>query len=93
MAYTLKLLDRADDYEFRFDGVSVGRTYARPTPEGAKWYWSLYGINLKGPTPDGVIVQGLAEDLEGAKAAFLTNFEKLQAAGNVRLKKPASDEA
>ena len=85
--YTLRPTDLGtpkDDFEFRFNGPEVGRTYANATPVGPRWYWSIYGINLRGPVPDGVIVQGLADDLEAAKAAFKTNWEKLLTAGSVK---------
>jgi hypothetical protein len=39
---------------------------------------------LRGPFPEGVVVQGPADDLLGAKAAFKANWEKLLAAGNVK---------
>jgi hypothetical protein len=54
------------------------------TPQGPRWYWSIYGINLRGPMPTGVVVQGLADDLAAAKAAFKANWEKLLGAGTVR---------
>jgi hypothetical protein len=85
--YTLRrtgLSNREDDFVFRFNGHDVGRTYAQTTPLGPRWYWSIYGINLRGPMPRGVVVQGLAEDLAAAKAVFKLNWEKLLAAGTVR---------
>ena len=45
---------------------------------------SNFGINLRGPLPQGVIVQGLADDLPAAKAAFKSNWERLLAAGSVK---------
>jgi hypothetical protein len=69
---------------FRFNGHDVGRTYASATPAGARWYWSMYGINLRGPIPEGVVLQGLADDLTVAKAAFKANWQKLLAAGTVQ---------
>ncbi len=83
--FGLKPLDRPDDYEFRCDGVSVGRTYKQSVPGGVNWYWSIYGVNLKGVLPDGVPVQGTGIDLEAAKAIFKSNFEKLIANGNVKI--------
>ena len=65
--YTLRPTDLGstkDDFVFRFNGRDVGRTYADGTPVGPRWYWSIYGINLRGPLPDGVVVEGLADDLE-----------------------------
>ena len=85
--YTLRPTDLGspkDDFVFRFNGRDVGRTYAEPTPQGARWHWSIYGINLRGPVPAGVAVQGLADDLAGAKAAFKTNWKRLLAAGTVK---------
>lgn len=70
MTYTLRrtgLSNREDDFVFRFNGHDVGRTYAESTPQGLRWYWSVYGINLRGPIPEGVVVQGLADDLPAAK--------------------------
>jgi len=87
--YTLRptgLSNRKDDFVFRFNGRDVGRTYADATPNGPRWYWSIYGINLRGPLPEGVVVQGLADDPEGAKAVFKANWEKLLAAGSVKVK-------
>jgi len=43
----------------------------------AQLYWSIYGINLRGPLPEGVVVQGLADDFEAAKAAFKGSWERL----------------
>ena len=88
--YTLRPTDlgsirKDDDFVFRFNGRDVGRTYAEKTPNGPHWYWSIYGINLRGLLPVGVVVQGLADDLEAAKTAFKANWEKLLAAGTVRL--------
>jgi hypothetical protein len=85
--YTLRPTDLGsptDDFVFRFNGRDVGRTYADDTPVGQRWYWSVYGINLRGPLPEGVEMQGLADDLEAAKAAFKANWEKLLAAGSVK---------
>ena len=83
--YTLRPtgLGGKDDFEFRFNGRDVGRTYAEKTPNGPRWYWSIYGINLRGPLPTGVVLQGLADDLSAAKAIFRANWEKLLAAGSV----------
>ena len=72
-----------DDFVFRFNGREVGRTYADGTPVGPRWYWSIYGINLRGVIPQEVVLQGLAEDLAAAKVAFKANWEKLRAAGTV----------
>jgi len=72
------LSSRTDDFVFRFNGCDVGRTYAEKTPQGPRWYWSIYGINLRGPLPQGVVVQGLADDLAAAKATFKANWEKLR---------------
>jgi hypothetical protein len=36
---------------------------------------------MRGPLPDGLIVQGLVDDLRAAQAAFKANWEKLLAAG------------
>ena len=85
--YTLRrtgLSNRKDDFVFRYNGRDVGRAYADGTPNGLRWYWSIYGINLRGPLPDGVVVQGLAADLEAAKTTFKANWEKLLAAGSVK---------
>jgi hypothetical protein len=41
-------------------------------------------LNLRGPLPEGVLVQGLADDLEAAKAAFKANWERLLAAGTAQ---------
>ena len=81
------LSNREDDFVFRFNGCDVGRTYAEATPQGPRWYWSIYGLNLRGPLPEGVVVQGLADDLEAAKAAFKANWERLLGAGSVNLEK------
>jgi hypothetical protein len=85
--YTLRPTDLGipkDDFVFRFNGRDVGRTYADGTPVGPRWYWSIYGINLRGPIPVGVEVQGLAEDLPAAKAAFKSNWGMLLAAGTAQ---------
>ena len=81
------LSDREDDFVFRFNGCDVGRTYAEATPQGPRWYWSIYRLNLRGPLPDGVVVQGLADNLEAAKATFTSNWKKLLAAGSVKPEK------
>jgi len=85
--YTLRptgLSNRKDDFVFRFNDRDVGRTYADTTPTGPRWYWSIYGINLRGRIPEGVMVQGLVDDLEAAKAAFKENWERLLAADSVK---------
>ena len=76
-----------DDFVFRFNGRDVGRSYADATPLGPRWYWSIYGINLRGPLPEGVVVQGLADDLAAAGAAFKENWEKVLGAGSVKPEK------
>ena len=76
--YTLRPTDLGspeDDFVFRFNGRDVGRTYAVATPAGLQWYSSIYGINLRGPLPEGVVLQGLADDLAAAGAAFKENWE------------------
>ena len=91
MTYTLRrtgLSNRKEDFVFRFNGRDVGRTYAEKTPEGPRWYWSIYGINLRGPLPEGVVLQGLADGLAAAGATFKTNWEKLLAAGTVQRHAP-----
>ncbi len=88
--YTLRPTDLGspkDDFVFRFNGRDVGRAYADGTPVGPRWYWSIYGINLRGPLPEGVVVQGLADDLAAAGAAFKENWEKLLGAGSVKPEK------
>jgi hypothetical protein len=80
--YTLRPTDLGspeDDLVFRFNGRDAGRTYAVATPSGLRWYWSIYGINLRGPLPPGVEVQGLADDLEAAKTVFKDNWRRLLA--------------
>jgi hypothetical protein len=50
-----------------------------------RWYSrAIYDINLRGPLPQGVVMQGLADDLDAAKGAFKLNWEKLLAAGAVQ---------
>jgi|SRR5688572_27516630 hypothetical protein len=88
--YTLRPTDLGsskDDLVIRFNGRDVGRTYADGTPVGPRWYWGIFGINLRGPLPPGVEVQGLTDDLAAAGAAFKANWEKLLAAGSVKPKK------
>ena len=78
--YTLRPTDLGstkDDFVFRLNGRDAGRTYADSTPNGPRWYWSIYGINLRGPLPEGVVLQGLADDFEAAKAAFKGSWERL----------------
>jgi len=86
-SYTLRPTDLGspDDFIFRFNGRDVGRTYADGTPIGPRWYWAIYGMNLKGPIPGGVLLQGRANDLEAAKAAFKENWERLLATRRVKL--------
>ena len=38
-----------------------------PPPAGPRWFWSMYGLNLPGPFPEGVRQQGPADHLEAAK--------------------------
>jgi len=78
------LSNRPNDFVFRYIDRDVGRTYADGTPNGPRWYWSIYGLNLRGPFPEGAELQGLADDLEAAKAAFKANWEKLLAARRVK---------
>lgn len=87
-AYSLRLTglsNRTDDFEFRWEGKSVGRTYAQETPQGPRWYWTIYGTAYRGVVPEDVSVQGLVTDLAEAKTKFKTNFEKLIATGCIRL--------
>ena len=72
---------------FSINRRDVGRTYADGTPVGPRWYRNIYGINLRGPIPAGVVVQGLADDLAAAGAAFKANWEKLLGAGSVKPEK------
>ena len=56
--YTLRPTDLGsskDDFVIRFNGRDVARTYADATPNGPRWYWSIYGINLCGPLPTGAL--------------------------------------
>jgi hypothetical protein len=53
-------------------------------PPALRWYWSIFDINLHGPLLTDVALQGLADDLTGARAAFKTNWEKLLEAGAVK---------
>ena len=76
-----------DDFVIRFNGRDVGRTYADSTPNGPRWYWSIFRVNLRGPLPEGVVMQGLADDLAAAGAAFKENWEKLLGAGSVKPEK------
>ena len=76
--------DPKDDFVFRCNERDVGRTYAVATPNGPRWYCSIYVINIRGPLPAGVEVQGLADDLEAAKAAFKSNWKKLLTAGTAQ---------
>lgn len=87
MNFTLRrtsLSDRPDDFIFRYNGIDVGRTYAQLSPLGARWLWTIYGSYLR-TIPAEVALQGQAETLEEAKAAFKKNWERLQAAGSIRL--------
>ena len=75
--YTLKPTDLGtpkDDFEFRFNGREVGRTYAESTPVGPRWFWSIYVLGFRGPLPEGVVVQGLADDVEDANVGLGTGF-------------------
>jgi hypothetical protein len=66
-----------------FSGLTgdVGRTYAESTPQGPRWYWSVYRINLRSHIPAGVVLQGLADDLPAAKATFKVNWRNCSPPG------------
>ena len=57
-------------------GAMLGGPMPKRRRNGPRWYWSIYGLNLRGPLPEGVVVQGLADDLEAAKAAFKAELGK-----------------
>lgn len=69
-------------FDIVFDGI--GEDGYRRSFAGSSRYWSIYGINLRGPLPPGVEVQGLADDLAAAGAAFKENWAKLLAAGSLK---------
>jgi hypothetical protein len=85
MTYTLRtnLSDNPEDFIFRYFKIDAGRTYATDTPNGRKWTWSIYGLHLKRLPGHPTARPG--DDLEGAQAAFKTNWEKMRLAGYVRL--------
>jgi hypothetical protein len=65
-----------------FNGRDVGRTYADSTPNGPRWYWSIYGVNCAAAAPRR---RGAgADDLKAAKTVFKDNWERLLAAGSVK---------
>ena len=72
---------------FALTGAMSAAPMPKRTPQGPRWYWSIYGINLRGPLPEGVVVQGLADDLAAAGTAFEENWEKLLGAGSVKPEK------
>jgi hypothetical protein len=74
---------RENDFTFRWNGHNVGRTYL--DPGGKFWSWSIYGINLRGPLPEGTQVQGMGDTLDATKILFKMNWEKLIAGGSTRL--------
>ena len=92
MTYTYRRTwpDQPDkpDFSLCYDGHSAGRTYEDDTPHGVKWYWSVYGINIKGVVADDIERQGLVDSFEAARETFKASFERLLAAGNVRFREP-----
>ena len=89
MTYTYRRTwpDKPDkqDFEFCYTGHAAGRTYEDRTAHGVKWYWSVYGINMKGVVPDDIERQGLADSFDDARDKFKASFGRLLTAGNVRL--------
>ena len=84
--YTLRPTDLGspkDDFVFRFNGRDVGRTYADATPKARVGIGASTASTCAG-RPEGVVVQGLADDLAAAGAAFKANWEKLLGAGSVK---------
>src|SRR5262245_36070337 len=68
---------RENDYVVRFKRHSVGRMYLATVPDGNRWRWVIF-INEKVNAVDGVPTAGFATDLEVAKQAFQTSFEKMR---------------
>lgn len=77
---------RTDDYVFRYDGVDVGRCYLRGLTGGEqKWWWTVYiaGSGRASQRVPGIPIEGSADTIEQAQAAFKQSFEQMIAAGVV----------
>jgi hypothetical protein len=76
-----------NDHVFYCDGIEVGRCYLRPMGYGSQqWLWTIYiGLDVK--LIEGAPVAGCAETLDEAKAAFCRSFDRMIAAGAVKLLK------
>jgi hypothetical protein len=55
------------DYHVVMNGdKAVGRIYPHEYPGGAKWFWSINGLAIRGEH----VPSGVADTLEGAQAKF-----------------------
>jgi hypothetical protein len=74
-----------NDYLFRCDGIDVGRCYLRTLAGNEHWHWTIFiGLYVARPV-ESVPLAGAAETLEQAKAEFCESFDRMIAAGAVRL--------
>lgn len=84
--------DSTDDYEFRWNGISVGRTYKDIFARDVRWLWTIY---IKGEVYEvqDVPITGLELSLDDAKARFKDSFERMIKAGAVKLRGHTDHEA
>jgi hypothetical protein len=82
------LSDDPNDYVFRCDNFDVGRCYLRTLSNNeVRWSWTIYiGIHVKRIIV-GVPTAGYALTLDEAKEQFPKSFDRMIAAGAVRLPK------
>jgi hypothetical protein len=62
---------RADDYEVRYDGRTVGRIYRMRSTGRELWPWTQIGIRAPSYGPNG----GVANTLDEAKTAFRQTWD------------------
>ena len=79
---------RADDYEVRYAGRTVGRIYRTRSTGRELWLWTQIGIRAPSYGPNG----GVADTLDEAKAAFRQTWDGYGAFETACGRSPRSNE-
>ena len=79
---------RADDYEVRYDGRTVGRILRLRSTGRELWLWTQIGIRAPSHGPNG----GVADTLDEAKAAFRRTWDGYGAFESACGRSPRSNE-
>jgi hypothetical protein len=80
------LSDIPNDFVFRYNGHDVGRCYLREMSGSSTfWSWTIFIGWTISKIPDDIPVSGAAETIERAQEQFRASFDRLIAAGAVRM--------